>query len=563
MATPSVSLVESLIGAIPLEEGAALVARVGERATITARSGSIEVGSVALTVEAMDDLIAQVLPPDQLESLQENGTVHFEFKPQVIGGDFAVLAASTPGDRWLEIRRRTTATGTSTAGAQATTTGATATQATATPATVAPATPAPTTAAPTTAAATSARPAAPAASAAPTAAVPTFAAVIPVPTQDPVPAAAAIPVSDDADVAQLLSRFQISDAAATPGAQAQPAAPERSLFPSTPASTPASAADFDLDLPAKVPAREPSLEPVKAVAQPESTNDDLSIPASLDFPAAASDFNLDDLSLPDTLPAPIIEAFEPKAPGEDFADADHIQIGESKASSMAKSRLSTSSAAGQPRRSIVVLLSVSLGVVVLAAGGWFAAEHFLSAPSVAVAPPPPAPRKPIQQNTAAASTPVNPPSKTAAAPSRTTVAQTPHVDATAPKSGPSPVVARANAETAAPKPRVASSAAPVVAPIATRGPAAPAPVTAPAPPGSHDGFSIQVAAVLERSEADRIVARLVNEGYSGYAIRGQGSAANYFRVRVGAFKDRQAAEEVAARLQRSEGVKPWIVKETP
>jgi hypothetical protein len=35
------------------------------------------VGSVALTVEAMDDLIAQVLPPDQLESLQENGTVHW------------------------------------------------------------------------------------------------------------------------------------------------------------------------------------------------------------------------------------------------------------------------------------------------------------------------------------------------------------------------------------------------------------------------------------------------------------------------------------------------------
>src|SRR4029077_4630086 len=99
MATPSLSLVESLIGAIPIEEGAALVARVGERATITARSGSIEVGSVALTVEAMDDLIAQVLPPDQLESLQENGTVHFEFTPPVIGGEFAVLAASTPGGR--------------------------------------------------------------------------------------------------------------------------------------------------------------------------------------------------------------------------------------------------------------------------------------------------------------------------------------------------------------------------------------------------------------------------------------------------------------------------------
>ena len=72
-----------------------------------------------------------------------------------------------------------------------------------------------------------------------------------------------------------------------------------------------------------------------------------------------------------------------------------------------------------------------------------------------------------------------------------------------------------------------------------------------------------MAAVLERSEADRIVARLVNEGYPGYAIRGQGSAAAYFRVRVGAFKDRQTAQDVAARLERSEGIKPWIVKETP
>jgi hypothetical protein len=533
MATPSVSLVESLIGAIPLEEGAALVARVGERATITARSGSIEVGSVALTVEAMDDLIAQVLPPDQLDSLQENGTVHFEFKPQVIGGDFAVLAASTPGDRWLEIRRRSAATGTATAAA---------------PATAAPA---------------AARPAAPAGAAAPTAAAATLEAVTPVPVQDPVPAAAATPASDDTDVAQLLSRFQNSDAPATPRTPPPTTVPEPSLFSSSSASRQAPFADFDLDLPAKAPAREPSPEPVKAVARPVSTNDDLSIPASLDFPAAKSDFDLDDLSLPETLPGPIIEAFEPEAQGEDFADSDQIQVGETKTSSMAKSRISTSSAAGQPRRSVVVLLSVVLGVVVLAAGGWFVAEHYLSAPSVAVAPPPPAPRKPVQQNTAAASTPVNTPSKTAAATPRASVlAQKPHAESAAPKSGPPPVVAKANAEATAQKPKLASPAAPATVPIATRG-AALAPPSAPAPAVSHDGFAIQVAAVLERSEADRIVARLVNEGYSGYAIRGEGSAANYFRVRVGAFKDRQTAEEVAARLQRSEGVKPWIVKETP
>jgi cell division septation protein DedD len=86
---------------------------------------------------------------------------------------------------------------------------------------------------------------------------------------------------------------------------------------------------------------------------------------------------------------------------------------------------------------------------------------------------------------------------------------------------------------------------------------------APAPAVAREGFAVQVAAVRERDEADRMVAKLVTQGYSGYLIRGQGAAADFYRVRVGAFKDRQAAEEVAARLERAEGVKPWIVRETP
>jgi cell division septation protein DedD len=117
-----------------------------------------------------------------------------------------------------------------------------------------------------------------------------------------------------------------------------------------------------------------------------------------------------------------------------------------------------------------------------------------------------------------------------------------------PKPVPLTAVAKANAGTAVPK----STTAPATAAAA-----------APAPAVPHEGFAIQVAAVRERDEADRIVARLVNQGYSGYLVRGQGAAAAFYRVRVGAFKDRQAAEEVAVRLERAEGVKPWIVKETP
>jgi cell division septation protein DedD len=498
MPTPSLSLVESLIGAIPVEEGAALVARVGERATITAKSGSIEVGSVALTVEAMDDLIAQILPPDQLESLQENGTVHFEFTPPAIGGEFAVLAASTPGDRWLEIRRRNASIATATA--------------------------------PVTEVAR--------------------AAVAPPPTAAPVPAVAA-----EADVVQLLSRFHTPEPrAAAPGAPAPalsaPVAP--APRPSFAAAPPA--LDFDFDLSSKM-ATQPSPAPVPAV-QEVAVNDDLSIPANFDFPEAKSDFDLDGLSLPEVLPErTLAAAFDSGTPAVESDHSDHIAIGHPETSGMAKSYTSS------PLRSrSVVMLSVVLGVVVLSAAGWFAAQRYLSAPPVAVAaPPPPAPRKPAPPKTgpqmaAAPATAAASRRPAGAAPVATppaakrgseTVAQKPDAVVT-PKPVPPPAVAKANADTTVPK----STTAPATA-------------TAAAPAVPHEGFAIQVAAVRERDEADRIVARLVNQGYSGYLVRGQGAAAAFYRVRVGAFKDRQAAEEVAVRLERAEGVKPWIVKETP
>jgi cell division septation protein DedD len=504
MATPSLSLVESLIGAIPVEEGAALVARVGERATIAAKSGSIDVGSVALTVEAMDDLIAKVLPPDQLESLQENGTVHFEFTPPVIGGEFAVLAASTPGDRWLEIRRRSVSIAT--------------------------------------------------ASVAVTDAV--RAAVAPAPAAAPIPA-----VADDTEVAQLLSRFQTPGAAAqVPVAPVLPAAPEAPvLSPSFQATAPAAKYDFDLSV--TLPSKES--EPSATAAQDAAVDDDLSIPSNLDFPQARSDFDLDGLSLPEALPE---RSFTAASKDEAFESetSDHMDIRQPETSGMTKSHVPTSTGASSPLRSrSVVTLSVVLGIVVVSAAGWFAAQRYLSTPSVAVVAPPPAPRqpplpKPARQKTAEASatavasgTPAAAPvAKPPAAKPRTeAVAQKPNAVAPAPKPVPPLAVAKANAGTPAPK----SNSAPVAANAGA--PAAPA--------GPHEGFAVQVAAVRERDEADRIVARLVNQGYSGYLIRGQGTAAAFYRVRVGAFKDRQAAEDVAVRLERAEGVKPWIVKETP
>src|SRR5215471_15489925 len=113
MSTSLPAFVGTLIAAIPAEEGATLVARVGEVARITSSAGSVEVGSIALTVETIDELTSQLLPPDQLQALREAGTVQGEFAAPNGSGNFAFLAAAAAGDRWIEVRRRAASAATS------------------------------------------------------------------------------------------------------------------------------------------------------------------------------------------------------------------------------------------------------------------------------------------------------------------------------------------------------------------------------------------------------------------------------------------------------------------
>ncbi len=100
-------------------------------------------------------------------------------------------------------------------------------------------------------------------------------------------------------------------------------------------------------------------------------------------------------------------------------------------------------------------------------------------------------------------------------------------------------------------------------PLPTPKPDAPAP-TAPVaaasvePPGT--GFAIQVAALRERDEADVIVKRLAGKGYPAYVVAPIKGAPAVYRVRVGKFKDRHEADTVAARLQKEEQFKPWVVR---
>ena len=126
-----------------------------------------------------------------------------------------------------------------------------------------------------------------------------------------------------------------------------------------------------------------------------------------------------------------------------------------------------------------------------------------------------------------------------------------------PANPPTPKAETITPAAAAPPPArpAPAPAAPPARPAATA--AAPAAKSAEAPGGE---FAIQVAALREQQEADVIVKRLAAKGYPAYVVAPAKGAPPVFRVRVGKYKDRSEADTVAARLQKEEQFKPWIVR---
>jgi cell division septation protein DedD len=96
-----------------------------------------------------------------------------------------------------------------------------------------------------------------------------------------------------------------------------------------------------------------------------------------------------------------------------------------------------------------------------------------------------------------------------------------------------------------------------VAPIPAGRAAATAVVAA--PPAAP--YTVQVAAVKRREEADGIVKRLKTKGYDAYVFVPDGDSSGMFRVRVGSFKDRRQADMLAERLLREEKrYRPWVTR---
>jgi cell division septation protein DedD len=81
-----------------------------------------------------------------------------------------------------------------------------------------------------------------------------------------------------------------------------------------------------------------------------------------------------------------------------------------------------------------------------------------------------------------------------------------------------------------------------------------------APEPSVPGFTVQIAALNIRTEAEAIAKRLSSRGYAAYVIPPASGTPAVFRVRVGKFGTRREAETVAARLQKEEQFKPWITR---
>jgi cell division septation protein DedD len=106
------------------------------------------------------------------------------------------------------------------------------------------------------------------------------------------------------------------------------------------------------------------------------------------------------------------------------------------------------------------------------------------------------------------------------------------------------------ARSPAPAPERAAAAAPPPASTTT------------APAGQvRSGWTVQVAAVRQRSEADAIAGRLVAKGYDAYVVApATGAATPMFRVRVGSYADRAEAERMMQRLTDQERFKPWITR---
>jgi len=75
-------------------------------------------------------------------------------------------------------------------------------------------------------------------------------------------------------------------------------------------------------------------------------------------------------------------------------------------------------------------------------------------------------------------------------------------------------------------------------------------------------YIVQVTATGDPGQARRMRDRLASHGIPAVVVEDDGSASPVYRVRVGRWKERAPAEEMAARIRKQEGVEPWVLQES-
>jgi twitching motility protein PilT len=102
-----VPLVTSLLAAVVRADGDALVLHAGERPYVVAPSGQSEISSRVLTLDAMTGMVAELLPKDARQALDQFGAVQHDLpSPGIFASErFTVVAARGGNDIWIEIRR--------------------------------------------------------------------------------------------------------------------------------------------------------------------------------------------------------------------------------------------------------------------------------------------------------------------------------------------------------------------------------------------------------------------------------------------------------------------------
>lgn len=123
-----------------------------------------------------------------------------------------------------------------------------------------------------------------------------------------------------------------------------------------------------------------------------------------------------------------------------------------------------------------------------------------------------------------------------------------------PKKTPAPSAA----QPAAPRPTVVAQAQPGPATKALEPVAAPAQPQHMLPGATGGSFQVQVLATIEREAADAMVSRLKSRGFPAHLSSGEYKGQPLFRVRVGGYPDKAAAQQVARAIQDREGLQTWV-----